>query len=159
MATRSTIALEFADGTIQQVYCHWDGYLDHNGYILRDNYSNPFKLQELIDLGDLSVLGKEIGVEHPFDGPTFGTQEYADYKAKFGDMCKFYGRDRKEDRTSARRFVDFNNYKANAQQEEYNYILRHIDGEAVWYVAYYETGDRFIKLSEAIELEQAEKEE
>ncbi len=37
MATRSTIALEFADGTVEQVYCHWDGYLDHNGALLRDH--------------------------------------------------------------------------------------------------------------------------
>ena len=47
MATRSTIALEFADGTVQQVYCHWDGYIDHNGKILFENYSNPFILRML----------------------------------------------------------------------------------------------------------------
>ena len=27
MATRSTIALEFADGSVGQVYCHWDGQI------------------------------------------------------------------------------------------------------------------------------------
>ena len=31
MGTRSTIALEFADGTVGQVYCHWDGYLSKIG--------------------------------------------------------------------------------------------------------------------------------
>ncbi len=39
MATRSTIALEFADGTIGQVYAHWDGYLAHNGKMLLEYYS------------------------------------------------------------------------------------------------------------------------
>ena len=66
MGTRSTIALEFADGTVEQVYCHWDGYLDHNGAILKEHYSNPFKLRELIDLGDLSSLRPEIGTKHAF---------------------------------------------------------------------------------------------
>ena len=45
MATRSTIALEFADGTVEQVYCHWDGYLAHNGLMLLEHYSNPFILR------------------------------------------------------------------------------------------------------------------
>ena len=48
MATRSTIALEFADGTVEQVYCHWDGYLAHNGQLLLKHYSNPFVLRDLI---------------------------------------------------------------------------------------------------------------
>jgi hypothetical protein len=55
MGTRSTIALEFADGTVEQVYCHWDGYLAHNGHILQNHYSNPFILRDLIDLGDIST--------------------------------------------------------------------------------------------------------
>ena len=48
MGTRSTIALEYADGTVHQVYCHWDGYLEHNGRILQEHYLDPFKLQEQI---------------------------------------------------------------------------------------------------------------
>ena len=31
MATRSTIAMEQPDGRVMQIYCHWDGYLGHNG--------------------------------------------------------------------------------------------------------------------------------
>ena len=61
MATRSTIALEFADGTVGQVYCHWDGYLAHNGKMLQEHYSDPFKLRDLIDLGDLSTLAIHDG--------------------------------------------------------------------------------------------------
>jgi len=57
MGTRSTIALEFADKSVEQVYCHWDGYLEHNGQILLKHYSDPFVLQKLIDLGDMSSLG------------------------------------------------------------------------------------------------------
>jgi len=48
------IALEYADGTIGQVYCHWDGYLEHNGKILQNSYTDPFKVRELLDKGDMS---------------------------------------------------------------------------------------------------------
>ena len=121
MATRSTIALEFADGTVQQVYCHWDGYLEHNGKILQEHYSDPFKLRELIDLGDLSSLAPSIGSQHAFG------------KAPEGE-CTFYGRDRNESGCGAKRFKDYEDYIANHQYEEYEYILRACGGEAVWFV-------------------------
>jgi hypothetical protein len=122
MATRSTIALEFADGTVEQVYCHWDGYLDHNGRILQAHYSDPFKLQKLIDLGDMSSLGKDIGSQHAFS------------QAPEGE-CTFYGRDRGETGCGAKKFKNFEDYKANHQYEEYEYILRNINGVATWFVA------------------------
>jgi hypothetical protein len=140
MGTRSTIALEFADGTVGMVYCHWDGYLSHNGKILLDNYSDPFKLRELIDLGDISSLGPTIGVKHPFDKPnSYGDPDaYALYQAMYGDMTLFYGRDRGETDTQARYYVDFQDYKDNHQYEEYEYILRNVDGKATWFVSAYD---------------------
>ena len=59
MGTRSTIALEFADKSVEQVYCHWDGYLEHNGMILLEYYSNPFILRDLIDLGERVIRCQE----------------------------------------------------------------------------------------------------
>ena len=76
MATRGTIALEFADGTVGMVYSHWDNYLSHNGKILLENYTDPFKLQKLIDLGDLSSLGPDIGEKHEFDCPHKRSEEH-----------------------------------------------------------------------------------
>ena len=150
MATRSTIALEFADGTVQQVYCHWDGYLDHNGKILQEHYTDPFKLRDLIDLGDISSLGPNIGRKHafsPFEG------DKADYEAAQEEGCTtFYGRDRGENGVGAKRFKDFEDYKANHQYEEYEYILR-TDGN--WYVSKYD--GPYVLLSEAI-VEQEAKE-
>ena len=67
MATRSTIALEYADGTVDQIYCHWDGYLENNGKILVEHYMDPFKVQQLMALGDISSLGPNIGEKHSFD--------------------------------------------------------------------------------------------
>ena len=136
MATRSTIALEFADGTVGQVYCHWDGYLSNNGKILLNHYMDPFKLQQLIDLGDVSSLGEEIGVKHPFDNPgTYGTPAYEAYNEQYGNMTKFYGRDRGEEGCGAKYFKDYEHFLIDGQQEEYDYILRQVNGEAVWYVS------------------------
>jgi hypothetical protein len=133
MATRSTIAIEYADGTVGQVYCHWDGYLAYNGKLLQEHYTDPFKLRDLIDLGDLSSLQSEIGVEHPFSyhGSDISKE---DYEKKFSGMCTFYGRDRGETGTEAKKFVDFQDYLAHHQYEEYEYILRQVNGQAVWYV-------------------------
>ena len=138
MGTRSTIALEFADGTVEQVYCHWDGYLEHNGKILAEHYSDPFVLRDLIDMGDMSSLGKVIGKQHPF-GPNYNEtdpvkkaaiQKKIDEASKAG-YCTFYARDRGETGVSAKKFVDFQDYLAHHQYEEYEYILRK-DGN--WYV-------------------------
>ena len=160
MATRSTIALEYADGTVEQVYCHWDGYLDNNGRILLEHWSDPSKLQQLIDLGDLSSLSKEIGEKHGFDNPhKWGTDEYNNWREKYADWCLFYGRDRGEEGVEKRKYENYQQYLKTGQQEEYNYILRQIDGGAVWLVASYKTNDRFVKLETAIAEEIKENEE
>ena len=132
MGTRSTIALEFADGSVGVVYCHWDGYLSHNGKILLNHYMDPYKVRELIDNGDVSSLGSEIGVKHPFDAPgSFGTPEYQSYKEQYGNMCKFYMRDRGEEGCVAQYYKDFADYEQNHGYQEYEYILRE---DGVWYV-------------------------
>ena len=142
MGTRSTIALEFADGTVQQVYCHWDGYLSHNGEILRDHYSDPFKLAELISIGDLSSLAPSIDkpAGHSFDSPVDG-------------HTVFYGRDRGESGCNARKFKNLQDYFRNCQDEEYDYILTRNTG---WLVRCYATDGDWVALGEMFEREAAE---
>ena len=124
MATRSTIALEFADGSVSQVYCHWDGYLSGVGAQLEEYYTDPFLLQELIDGGDMSSIG-----EH-----------YTLRGESIEDTC-------------ARRFQTVDEYFADCQQEEYDYILRPVDGKGVWFVRCYATDGEWVELSKAFELE------
>ena len=144
MATRSTIALEYADGTIGQVYCHWDGYLEHNGKLLAKHYSNPFILRDLIDLGDVSSLKPTVGTKHAFS--QFETKMSSeDYDKLYGEMTTFYGRDRGETGTGAKTFVDFQDYMVRFQHEEYAYILRK-DGQ--WYVKQH--SNEFELLTEAL---------
>ena len=150
MATRSTIALEFADGTVQQVYCHWDGYLSNNGVLLRDHYSNPFILRDLIDLGDISSLRPTIGTKHAFSRLEVPMDDEA-YDKLYGDMTTFYGRDRGETGTGAKSFKDYADYIENHQYEEYEYILRNVEGKAVWFVKCHSAD--YVTLAEAFEAE------
>ena len=127
MGTRSTIALEFADGTVQQVYCHWDGYLAHNGRILDDHYMDPFKVRALIDLGGFSSL--EVTPESTAD--TACTQ-------RGEDLC-------------VNKYKDIAEYMSDGQQEEYDYILRDsaANGGATWFVRCDATNGVWVTLDEA----------
>lgn len=58
MATRSNIAIENQDGTVSSIYCHFDGYVYGVGKTLFDSYQSREKLQEIINLGDISQLNK-----------------------------------------------------------------------------------------------------
>lgn len=136
MGTRSTIALEYADGSVGQIYCHWDGYLDHNGMILYKQYKDPFVVRDLIDLGGFSSLRDTVAET----AETAYTQR--------GETCR------------VEKFKDYSDYVANHQYEEYEYILRNIDGEAVWFVC--DHNEYYMPLADVLAdhlREQAEEEE
>jgi hypothetical protein len=149
MGTRSTIALEFADGTVQSVYCHWDGYLEHNGKILLEHYSDPFKLRDLIDLGGLSSLRPNVGEKHAFSQFEVPDDQVEAFKALTEDMCTFYARDRGEELVIDK-WKDIEDYYANVYGEEYDYILSmNWAGKAQWYVRFYATEGNWIPLEMA----------
>ena len=131
MGTRSTIALEFADGTVEQVYCHWDGYLEHNGQILQKHYMDPFKVKELLALGAFSSL----------DGDIEETKGGA-YHFNRGEELVI------------NKYKNADEYFDCSQQEEYDYILRNVNGQATWFVRYYETDNTWIELEKAFINEQ-----
>jgi hypothetical protein len=87
MATRSYIGVRNTDASVDYIYCHFDGYPEHNGAILTEYYSNINRVNELLNLGDLSVLGKFIGEKQDFDKRVVGN-------------CLAYGRDRGESNVS-----------------------------------------------------------
>jgi len=113
MSTRSTIAIRRFDGSMTKIYCHWDGYIEYNGFMLQKYYNTPDKIEELLKLGALSSLGERVNPigEHSFGKPEEGT-------------TVAYHRDRGEE-------LYFCN---NSQEEEYNYVFNCHAGE--WYVTY-----------------------
>jgi len=86
MATRSLIGKLNSDNTVSYIYCHYDGYPEHNGVILQEHYDTPFKVDQLLALGDLSVLGEVIGEK----------QDFNNYSTRNNNWCLAYGRDRGE---------------------------------------------------------------
>jgi len=73
MSTNSSISIKYKNGEYHTQYCHWDGYISHNGDILYKYYNTLDKVEELLSYGDISVLSKNI------------------------DSCEFYCRDKGKD--------------------------------------------------------------
>jgi len=129
MATRSMIGVMHGD-KCKAVYCHWDGYLAHNGRILFENYDSA-KANHLVSLGDISSLRETIGEKHPFSSIDTDNLSYEKYQEIYGEMTTFFGRDRGETG------VDFKTYNSfeelvNAASNcgaEYIYFIK--DGQ--WY--------------------------
>lgn len=131
MGTRSRIGI-MNGNTCTSIYCHWDGYVEHNGRILFDNYTDEAKVRELISLGDMSVLRKDIGVKHFFSNPhAYKSEAYNAYEAEFGDMCVFYGRDRDETNTGPATDASYEDFLSRVDNcgGEYFYIFK----DGVWF--------------------------
>lgn len=138
MATRSAIGV-YHGTKIKAVYCHWDGYLEHNGRILQKHYDSA-KANHLVAMGNISSLGTNIGEKHPFskfeinkESPDFNKlialNEYADEQG----WTTFYGRDREETDTEFKSFdsgEEFLEYFESCGCE-YFYLMK--DGQ--WFVS------------------------
>lgn len=132
MATRSTISITKADGSIYKIYCHWDGYIEGVGKILKEHYTDINKIEQLIELGSISSLDKECSKPetHTFDKPVDG-------------FTVAYHRDRNEpwDRVKPEKFDSFEMFRLSGDWQEYNYVYK--DGK--WLVKCGERTGGFIE--------------
>jgi hypothetical protein len=137
MGTRSRIGVMHGD-VCKSVYCHWDGYLEHNGRILQEYYDSA-RANHLVALGDISSLGPVLGQAHPFSKFEI-TDTDSEREAKLALMelaetegwCTFYGRDRGEIGVEFKTDLSFADFLARAEGcgAEFYYIMR----DGVWYV-------------------------
>ena len=123
MSTSSTIALEYADGHVETIYCHNDGLIRINGRILFKSYSDAEKVKELMKLGNMSILNESI------------------------EKSVFYRRDKKESMNYAESFESFDDYLKNHEYQDYEYILRN-SGE--WFVCKTNQNRQYVKLETVI---------
>ena len=130
MGTRSRIGVMHGD-VCKSVYCHWDGYLEHNGVILQEHYDSA-KANNLVALGDLSALRPEIGDQHAFSQFEVDDMDREDFIRTTENMCTFYGRDRLEENTEFKADLTFETFfeRAEGCGAEWYYIMR----DGVWYV-------------------------
>lgn len=101
MATRSTIGMLLpttntkgnkfdAQRPCVSIYCHNDGYLEHNGILLDIFYRDPQVVKEMMSLGACSSLGYTLGTKHDFNKRSQGDEYYDSVRF----MSCFYHRDR-----------------------------------------------------------------
>lgn len=122
MSTRSTIAVLNPDGTVSQVYCHFDGYLSGVGVELFENYTDFDSVKELVELGDMSALGSDV---------------YSTI---------YYGRDRNETGTEPYVFKSYEDYKTSkGSWNDYNYYFDSLQ----WFYKKWDDGE-WKSLAEAL---------
>ena len=88
MATRARIGVLRTPDNVESIYSHWDGYPEGVGATLAESYTQSTKVDSLMALGDVSILGSEIGEQHDF--------ELRSNNPGSKDWCLAYGRDRGE---------------------------------------------------------------
>lgn len=135
MATSSMIAFDNTDA-VYSIICHLDGYPSYSGKILVEHYTDIEKVEELMDLGNLSVLGPEIGQKQDFDNYTSES-----------DWCLAYGRDRGEEGQEAKTYSSVKEMCEDAM--EYVYVFDGLKwsmlvyGHAVDLAEYLKSGRRY----------------
>ena len=153
MGTRSRIGVMHGD-VCKSVYCHWDGYLDHNGRILQEHYDSA-RANHLVALGDISSLGAKIGDEHPFskfelntDSPDFTKLMAVHEQAEKEGWTTFYGRDRGEQNVEFKSDLTFEDFLARAEScgAEFYYIMK----DGVWYTGCPGKDNALVPLADAL---------
>ena len=77
-STRARVGIKSTSGKIKSIYVHYDGGLSNVGADLKKYYKNIDKVKQLLNLGNLSSIGKEIGEKQDFKNPHDGwTVAYA----------------------------------------------------------------------------------
>lgn len=59
MSTNAAIIIK-ENNKYRGIYCHSDGYTSYTGKILLEHYTDENKVRELINLGDISILGERV---------------------------------------------------------------------------------------------------
>ena len=112
MATRSTVAIENNDGTVSQVYCHWDGYLEGVGKTLLEHYNTREAVEKLLASGSISSLGEYVSDdEKSFDKKHDDEDDYTVYYTYRGEDPVI------------EEFESLSDYEENHQYEEFEYIF------------------------------------
>ena len=122
MATRGTIAVHHEDGTVSQVYAHWDNYLEGTGATLLAHYNTLRLAEALVNGGNISSVEQDV------------------------DSTEYYGRDRGEEDSDAREFASLDLYYVGISREEFNYL--YTGGQ--WRVEYSGTGGEYVPLTRAM---------
>ena len=149
MGTRSRIGLALGPDQIVSVYCHYDGYIQHNGRKLVEHFNTKELVEELINGGDMSSLyttsmwdsaplkqvimnGDEREVKYMTDDD--GNWVYSPVKASPSPM---YYSERGED--CPPKMCDFDEFLSGDCGEEWCYLFTPGDGWQAWKLGWGDT--------------------
>jgi len=121
MSTHCAIIAPANDG-FYGIYCHFDGYEDGVGLTLKTHYTDPEKVNKLIDLGDISSLGRTT------DSPC-KPQTFLDSELHEGTISYF--RDRQEEWNEVKPKVG-KTIKEIANQIDAGEFIYVFDGKNSW---------------------------
>lgn len=150
MSTRSNIAIKRKNGTIDSIYCHSDGYYEYNGALLNYFYRDSKKVNNLIDLGDISCLGRKVNPEE-------GLPHSFDYDKRQEGVTVAYHRDRGENliqcnkRTYENMEKYLNHFKDSWEEFAYLYDEENKDWQCAKIPYEVDNNITFVPLSEKLE--------
>lgn len=105
---------------VRFIYCHFDGYPEDVGYILDTYYKDAGKVEDLLDLGDISSLKEEVS-----PSPSYTEKEIKD------KVTVAYFRDKGGDWNSvAPKHTQLANYEKEDLMIDYKYLYKN----SKWYV-------------------------
>lgn len=107
MSTHCLIYRQNDDKSYDFIYCHSDGYYECTGRILNKYYNTKEKVDDLIALGDLSILKEKLNP----------TTDWHSFDKREPDVCVAYGRDRHEKDVGPHHVKNIDPYA-----EEYAYL-------------------------------------
>lgn len=139
MGTHATIAAVQPDGKIKSIYIHYDGYIKGGaGETLLTHYTDPKKVDELINLGSGQSIGSELTAPEAVTRFGFAATFSKEFRALsqterdrlekdlYSDTHSvFYHRDRGED-LDIQEFNDLEHFKrsyANGALTQYVYLF------------------------------------
>ncbi len=104
MSIRARVAFK-EDGKGKSIYLHFAENVERTLPFLITHYSDVKKVKDLINLGDASFLGESV----------FPKTKTHSYKTPEEGVTVFYGRDRGEMATQAKRFYSFKQLEKQAK--------------------------------------------
>jgi hypothetical protein len=121
MSTRCTIAIKRPSGCISSIYCHSDGYPSWTGKYLLQYYNHQLKIEQLLRLGNISILHPILTPDpnkpHTFERPQEG-------------VTVAYERDRGETYEEAMLTDDISQFLRNCN---YSYTYLYDTEQGKWY--------------------------
>lgn len=121
---------------VRFIYCHFDGYPEYVGDVLNTYYKDHGKVEDLLDLGDISVLRQEVSAD-----PSYTEEEIKD------KVTVAYFRNEGEDWDSVTpKHTQLANYEKGEDTIDYLYLYK----DGIWYVDVENGFSRWTKVSDLL---------